>query len=199
MKTQTQKTKIMETQIFKTEKINTIKEEIKQEYKKVWTRKKGIDEKMVDYCMNKISLYLKTEDGYFYILEKEKLNTKFFISEGSNRSMEEALNICKEIKTKEDFFIEENLSKINYLINTIKNNKNNLFFAERFKNSKIVSITTNKYNNFNKVNRKLTTDEEAEALKLCEKFKEMKTKKINSYLKRFGLSKIQANTYWIDR
>lgn len=189
----------MKAQIFKNEKMNTIKEELKQEYEKVWTRKNGIDEKMVDYCMDKIALFLKTEDGYFYILEKEKLNTKFFISEGSNRSMEEALNICKEIKTTEDFFIEENLSKINYLINTINNNKNNLFFAERFKNSKIVSITTNKYNVFNKENRKLTTDEEAEALNLCEKFKELQMKKINSYLKRFGLSKIQANTYWIDR
>ncbi len=149
--------------------------------------------------MNKISLFLKTEDGYFYILEKEKLNTKFFISEGINRSMEEALNICDEIKTTEDFFIEDNLSNINSLINTINSNKNNLFFAERFKNSKIVSISTNKYNVFNKENRKLTTDEEIESLNLCEKFKEMQTKKINSYLKRFGLSKIQASTYWGDR
>ena len=109
--------------------MKTIKEELKKEYEKVWTTKKGISDDMVDYCMNKIALFLKTEDGYFYILEKEKLNTKFFISEGSNRSMEEASTICKEIKTKEDFFIEDNLSKINYLINTINNNKNSLFFA----------------------------------------------------------------------
>jgi len=183
----------------KTEKMNTMNEELKQEYQKVWTRKKGIDEKMVEWCMNKIALFLKTEDGYFYILEKEKINTKFWISEGSNRSMDEALTICNEIKTKEDYFIEDNLSKINALINTINNNKNNLFFAERFKSSKIVSITTTQYNLFNKENRKLTPDEEAEALKLCEKFKELQTKKINSYLKRFGLSKIQANTFWIDR
>lgn len=184
---------------FEKEKMNTIKEELKQEYKKVWTTKKGIDEKMVDYCMNKIALYLKTEDGYFYILEKEKLNTKFWISEGSNRDIKEALIICDEIKTTEDFFIEDNLSNINDLINTINSNKNNLFFAERFKNSKIVSISTTKYNVFNKENRKLTTDEEIEILKIYEKFKEMQTKKINSYLKRFGLSKIQANTYWADR
>lgn len=183
----------------KNEKMNTIKEELKKEYEKVWTRKNGIDEKMVDYCINKIALFLKTEDGYFYILEKEKINTKFWISEGSTRDIKDALNICKEIKTKEDFFIEDNLSKINSLINTIKNNKNNLFFAERYRNSKIVSITTNKYNIFNKENRKLTTEEEAEALKLCEKYKELQTKKINSYLKRYGLSKIQANTFWIDR
>ena len=149
--------------------------------------------------MNKIALFLKTEDGYFYILEKEKLITQFFISEGSNRSYEEASTICDETKTTEDFFIEDNLSKINYLINTINNNKNNLFFAERFKNSKIVSISTTQYNLFNKENRKLTTEEESEALKLREKYKEMQTKKINSYLKRFGLSKIQANTYWADR
>ena len=174
-------------------------DELKKEYEKVWTTEKGICEEMVNYCMNQIALFLKTKDGYFYILEKKKLNTEFYISEGSNRSIEEALTICKEIKTKEDFFIEDNLSNINYLINTIKNNKNNLFFAARYKNSKIVAISTNKYDVFNKENRKLTTDEEIEVLKICEKYKELQTKKINSYLKRFGLSKIKANTYWGDR
>ena len=176
-----------------------MKEELKKEYEKIWTTKKGIDEGMVDYCMKKIALCLKTEDGYFYILEKKKLNTEFFISEGSNRSIEEALTICNEIKTTEDFFIEENLRSINFLINEIKNNKNNLFFATRFKNSKIVAITTTKYDVLNNENRKLTPNEEIEVLKICEKYKELQTKKINSYLKRFGLSKIKANTYWGDR
>lgn len=174
-------------------------EDIKKEYKKIWTTEKGINEEMVNYCINKIALYLKTKDGYFYILEKEKLNTKFWISEGSNRDIKEALIICDEIKTTEDFFIEENLSKINHLINTINNNKNNLFFAEMYKNSKIVAITTTKYDVLNKENRKLTPNEEIEVLKICEKYKELQTKKINSYLKRFGLSKIKANTYFGDR
>ncbi len=174
-------------------------EDLRKEYEKVWTNEKGIDEEMINYCINKISLYLKTEDGFFYILEKKKINTKFFISEGDNRSIKEALTICNEIKTKEDFFIEDNLSNINYLINTIKNNKNNLFFATIYKNSKIVAITTTKYDVLNKENRKLSPDEEIEVLKICEKYKEMQTKKINSYLKRFGLSKIKANTYWGDR
>ena len=179
--------------------MKTTIEELKKEYEKVWTTEKGTSEQMVDYCMKKIALCLKTEDGYFYILEKKKLNTEFFISEGSNRSIDEALTICKEIKTKEDFFIEDNLRNINRLINTIKNNKNNLFFAEMYKNSKIVAITTTKYDILNKENRKLTPDEEIEVLKICEKYKELQTKKINSYLKRFGLSKIKANTYWCDR
>jgi hypothetical protein len=179
--------------------METTIEELKKEYEKVWTTEKGISEEMVDYCINKIALYLKTKDGYFYILEKEKLNTEFYISEGSNRSIDEALNICKEIKTKEDFFIEDNLRNINYLIDTIKNNKNNLFFAAMYKNSKIVAITTTKYDALNKENRKLPTDEEIEVLKICEKYKELQTKKINSYLKRFGLSKIKANTFCGDR
>lgn len=179
--------------------MKTIKEDIRKEYEKVWTTEKGTSEQMIDYCMNQIALYLKTKDGYFYILEKKKLNTEFFISEGSNRSLEDATAICKEIKTKEDFFIEDNLRKINSLINTIKNNKNNLFFAAMYKNSKIVAITTTKYDVLNKENRKLTPDEEIEVLKICEKYKELQTKKINSYLKRFGLSKIKANTYWYDR
>lgn len=179
--------------------METKKEDIRKEYIKVWTTEKGICEQMVDYCMKKIALCLKTEDGYFYILEKKKLNTEFFVSEGSNRDIDEALTICKEIKTKEDFFIQENLRNINFLINEIKNNKNNLFFAAMYKNSKIVTITTTKYDVLNNENRKLTTDEEIEVLKICEKFKEMQTKKINSYLKRFGLSKIKVNTYWGDR
>ena len=112
--------------------MKTTIEELKKEYEKVWTKKRGIDEEMVDYCMKKIALCLKTEDGYFYILEKKKLNTEFFVSEGSNRSIEDALTICKEIKTKEDFFIEENLRNINYLINTINNNKNNVVILRLF-------------------------------------------------------------------
>ena len=179
--------------------MKTSKEDLRKEYEKAWTTEKGINEEMVDYCMGKIALCLKTKDGYFYILEKEKLNTRFFISEGSYRSFDEALTICREIKTMEDFFIEDNLRNINNLINTIKNNKNNLFFATMYKNSKIVAITTTKYDVLNNENRKLTPDEEIEVLKICEKYKELKTKKINSYLKRFGLSKIKAHTYYGDR
>lgn len=179
--------------------MKTTIEELKKEYEKVWTTEKGICGEMVDYCINKISLYLKTKDGYFYILEKEKLNTKFYVSEGGYRSLNEALTICNEIKTTEDFFIEDNLRNINSLINTINNNKNNLFFAAMYKNSKIVAITTTKSDILNKENRKLNPDEEIEVLKICEKYKELQIKKINSYLKRFGLSKIKANTYWGDR
>jgi hypothetical protein len=177
---------------------------VQKEFEKVWKN----DKKMVDFCMKSISGIVKLEDGGYYCFEKHSINTHFCFGYGQNGiSTEEDYNdalAAKKNASEKDYFFQENLSIFDDLENLIKYD------------GKVYSI--NRYSDNNANLRNLTSDEEEKKwgkihgtivseltpidrlnLKIELKIqKEKFNKRLETYWKKYGSSKLKTWTYLVD-
>ena len=99
----------------------------REEYRKTW----GDDSKMMDYCMKKIDVIVPLENGGIIVLDKPSIETQFCYGYGyCGMSTEEEIDgasRCAAAIREEDNFKEENLRDLNEHIETIKHLKKREF------------------------------------------------------------------------
>lgn len=175
---------------------------IDEELSIVW----GKDSKMYRFCKNEISNIFMFEDDTFITFPKRKINTRFcfgyYDSSENNDSYDNANKMVNIAKTKQDYFISENLEEINKTIEDYKKNDIYIIGEKYTGGKKEVYLLTEKnmFYHFDKKEnyKKLTEKEKEEIIKILEIEKEKHIKKINSYLKRYGLSKVVSWSFWAD-
>lgn len=174
--------------------------ELKEMYRYILERDCWKDKSMVDYCMKECSQVVVLSNGEFTVLNKPAIDTKFCFGYGYyNNDYEEAAAMARHASTNESYFINENLKQITGHIEDLENY--DIYFSNRYYNqpegSPYVTIRKiKKYDDANTDNMRKATPEEIEILKQAyneelEKFK----KRLNIYLKRYGLSKVRTWTY----
>lgn len=129
-----------------------------------------------------------------YLLPKYKIdNVFYFHDEGPNYDFyKELYNDENKIK---DYFITQNLSVYDYLIKDIKEHTT---YLEVLKNNRANLIINELYSNRNNLS-KATDKDKQELIIALEWAKNNMNKRLNTYLKRYGTSKIHLKTYWADR
>lgn len=129
-----------------------------------------------------------------YLLPKYKIdNVFYFHDEGPNYDFyKELYNDENKIK---DYFITQNLSVYDYLIKDIKEHTT---YLEVLKNNRANLIINESYSNRNNLS-KATDKDKQELIIALEWAKNNMNKRLNTYLKRYGTSKIHLKTYWADR
>lgn len=129
-----------------------------------------------------------------YLLPKYKIdNVFYFHDEGPNYDFyKELYNDENKIK---DYFITQNLSVYDYLIKDIKEHTT---YLEVLKNNRVNLIINESYSNRNNLS-KATDKDKQELIIALEWAKNNMIKRLNTYLKRYGTSKIHLKTYWADR
>lgn len=129
-----------------------------------------------------------------YLLPKYKINNVFYFhDEGPNYDFyKELYNDENKIK---DYFISQNISEYDYLIKDIKEQTT---YLEVLKNNRVNLIINEIYAYRN--NLSIATDKDKQELIIAlEWAKNNMIKRLNTYLKRYGTSKIHLKTYWADR
>lgn len=181
----------------------------------VWNGNK----KMIDYCRKKVAVYVPICGDKIMTIDKTDLNKEFYFgysSCGQGPSYEDMNKTVSNVsKNIEKHFIEENLARVN---DQIKDYKEVLKGDSRFKlfarkayhhqvDDVIIGVEWVNYFNYfgfseeeikERYGVELSKDDVKNIIKGLEEFKEMKTKQINTYLKRFGTTKLGIRTYWID-
>lgn len=121
-----------------------------------------------------------------------------------------ANNMASYARTNENYFINKNLEKIDSLISYVKESKIIIIFNHYYggkENSLIKNYRCYKdqynleYDNPKNTlgNYRIATSEEKEKILNClEEQREDFKKRLNSYLKRYGLSKIHSWSYLVD-
>lgn len=138
-----------------------------------------------------------------------------------------ACDMAQHARTSERYFLNENLQGINQKILNLKyflleseeekeeyykNHRNDLNYSIQFEKVYLQKTYTNKadFNSLsasdfercswlkNNIIRELTKDEIKKIVEMLEKEKLDFTKRLNTYLKRYGLSKIKSWTYLVD-
>lgn len=174
--------------------------------KDVW----GDDEHMIDFCAADADLLVKTKDGYMLQIKKPHIETRFCFgysdSAYDTEDYDRANRMAHHARTNEDYFREQNLKDLRKKIEQAKSDAacwfGNAYFNQgndvlktifSFRYSHIPSDIndTSKYQPVTKEDRVLI----AEALEVeLERF----SKRVETYLKRYGLSKVHSWSYWRD-
>lgn len=187
-----------------------------EELRKVW----GNDEGMVKFCAKETE-YVIEHDGYLYNIEKPRIKTDFCFGYGysgiSTSEDEENAYSCAAVAQKsEEYFIEQNLADIDDRIKAYKCAKEfmNREWSEGEHPRHLIKIR--KHYSRQPLDCKLrvldlvdtyyfSDNNEVASLELIDKliagYEEVKksfTKRLQTYLKRYGLSKVRSWTYLVD-
>ena len=193
------------------------KEMLREQYAKVWHN----DVKMVDCCVGKASGYIDL-GGTLWVMDKPSIRTDFWFGEHTY-DYDEVCERCDKASESEKYFVDENLRNCtayemlealegrdrwgydaHYTAFVVQEKYWSQDGACRLGYVNVLRLGTDPDEHFRTSKgvqdyRELT-DDEVEHLKdflrgEVEKFQ----KRLNTYLKRYGLSKCHYGVYWADR
>ena len=188
-----------------------LKELYKENLKLVWD-----DPKMVDYCSKQAEQVVETEDGWLIEIERKNIKTRFCFGYGfcgvSTEDEEDgASNMAHHARTQVDYFIEENLKEYNERIKNLKEHDAYVSLTGKYYSQK-PGCKLQHYmcdyhfgygtwnENLKDTNKwkKLSENDKNELIAAFERAKESLIKRLQTYLKKFGLSKLNVWTYLRD-
>lgn len=193
--------------------LETVKNELAKEYGKVWKDNKH----MVDYCVKKTDVVVKLRGQYLFTVDKPGIKTSFCFGYGyCGVSNEEdytiAANMAEHAKTHEEYFIEENMKQLEKSIESLNDNrlvalirghyttKTNLVNLEYFHNydTELVELAIKDSRSKGDIAFVVNDEDKALIIQAYEEAKKNFEKRLKTYLKRYGLSKIDAWSYLVD-
>ena len=177
-------------------------ERLENELKKVW----GSDQKMIDYCLKQADEVIEFHDA-IVTLVKPFIQTEYCFGYGhyliSDEEEEKIANEnVKTATTDKQWFIDKNLSQCDVLEGLDDPYRSMVaVLVKSYENSQIRHLwvmSSFEAQEDRRVVRVLTDDEVKMVKSAVERQKAKFTKRLNSYLKRYGLSKVNAWSYLRD-
>lgn len=184
-------------------------EDYRGELVKLWRT----DNKMIDFCIKKISSIRKLSNGGLITWEKPEINTSFCFGYMGQSDYEDAQQMVDHAKKDEDYFLSENLGIFDVTIKKIKstlneNNENKLYIYKEYPRDSVnlwgftvLSFSEFIYQNERKIYNDIqeASDEDIRTILAAEQEERKKfEKRLKTYLKRYGLSKVKSWSYWQD-
>lgn len=165
------------------------KEIYETELKKVWSQK------MVNYCLKEADIILNTNQGLF-VIDKPTIQKDFYFGyDNSIESYNNAKSLTLYAEKNTEYFIKENLKELNEKLKILKDDKKVIYINSYKKtNIKLWAVDDSwgfKNEVLNDKNRSLLVEAYENEL---ERF----SKRLDTYLKKYGFSNIKTKTYWID-
>lgn len=186
--------------------------ELKQQYiditmEESWHNDSG----MRKHFEKSIDRVVKTEKGYLIALDKPSIEKDFCFGYSDSRydmkDYERANDMAHHARTSEEYFIGENMKQIDSKIESLKKKAFKLYTGVKFCDAPEDSVI-HYYTLIHEFDAEtgnyregLEPLEESDRELLIETYEEMKkdfAKRLQTYLKRYGLSKVNAWSYWKD-
>lgn len=186
-----------------------------------WARDVKGDEK---YYYKDYNIIVRLADGELVPIKRNSLKTEFWFGEsdcGQGMTSDEARAAAHNARTNEDYFLNENLEDLRDMIARLDGTYNRtykyLWLANYYREktnhweldkSSVCPDATNaiEYLDCRELKmyeegryRKLSDDDKARLLTGYKLALQAKEKRCRAYLKRYGMSKITARVYWMDR
>lgn len=171
-------------------------------------------ENWVDYHKKNTARIYKTADGKLIPLEKPRIETHFCFgysdSAYDTEDYDRANEMAHHARTQEDYFLSENRDKIGSKIKSLENNDDystlkHFIFNQSHQGKKVYGLTSFYLGRWFDMNEKdkafYQPLEEVDRLGLIEAYKKVLEdfeKRLQTYLKRYGLKNIKSWSYWRD-
>lgn len=162
-------------------------------YKK-WLEEYASTQKDADYYRKYCVGAVKLNDGY-YLMSKPSIETKFcFHDEGPNYEFYKEL--MADDKKMKDYFIDKNLRNIDIRIDQLQSMRPMIITSSWSDNRKSYEEENYRYEREGDV--RMTEAQRSELVKALQWKRAQFDKRLQTYLKRYGLTKIHTWTYWKD-
>lgn len=138
-------------------------------------------------------------DGYPFLIDKPSIKTDFcFHDEGPDYDY--YCDVTKDDKSLEGHFLSENLRDFNWKLKKLKD-ETSFVYKELSDYSKTISIHFDCYGweREKYKEKEITKEQRDELIKALEYGRKCLEKRLQTYLKKYGTSKINTWTYWADR
>ena len=172
--------------------------------------------KMLEYCKKKAAYFVELTGGEYIALDKPTIETRFCFGHGLNGistqdDEENAQNMAHYASTNKNYFIDENLRGINEEIKALKEADKVYIFLNYTKENPADKLRTYRptglfygpeyrpafWNNLEKL-QEIGAEDRGRIIAGLEIVKAQFIKRLNTYLKKYGLSKVNTWTYLRD-
>lgn len=182
--------------------------ELKQEYLDIIRAEVWKDQRMLDHCAGKVAHIVRLSNGDILVIEKETIEKDFCFGYSDSRyntdDYDRANNMAAHAKSSEEYFISENMEGINRKIALLDGSERTRYkyslrvqYYGQPENSKLKCLDTfDPYDG--KEVKEISAEDRALILAGYRIAREDFVKRLNQYLKRYGLSKVHSWSYWQD-
>lgn len=169
------------------------------------------DQKMIDFCLKEAAHIVELGNGDIVIIEKPRIETRFCFGYSDSRydteDMDRADAMADHAKKSQEYFIEENMKGLNRTIAQMEGTESHSFiyrlrtnYTGQPEDSKLKCLNACRWGD---EYAKQWPEISAEDLqRVVEGYKIVRAafeKRLNAYLKRYGMSKVKTWSYWQDR
>lgn len=184
-----------------------LRDKYRQAIERVWK-----DKKMQDFCCKKADIVFPVRDMLAEV-EKPTIETRFCFGYGycgvsSEEDYQDANSMAQHARTSQDYFVRENMKQINGYIEALEDTGMAAYAIGHYREDGIVSIHFCEPWNIEKRKRnaekanivffELTDKERKDIAGYYGIEKQRFQKRLNTYLKRYGLSKVHSWSYLSD-
>lgn len=184
--------------------------ELKQRYADILSAEVWKDPKMVDYCVKKTAHIVELVNGDIVAIEKPSIQKNFCFGYSDSRydteDFDRANDMAEHARNSVDYFMSENLKGINETIDSLEGKGRHNWewrvaipYYGQSKDSKLRSIWC--VDIWESRGKEYPLLEGEDLQRVIEGYKVVKAdfeKRLNTYLKRYGLSKVNSWSYWQD-
>ena len=166
----------------------------------------GNDEHMIDYCDKAAELIVKLSGGYLLEIPKEKIETDFCFgysdSAYDTEDYDRANNMADRAAKDVEYFRAQNLKSLNRGLEDVTN-AHKLYtyphYSGQTADCKLVCIVFDRQRRDDYEYIELRADDIEIIKNAYIEAISRREKKIDAYLKRYGMSKVNTWSYWADR
>ena len=174
--------------------------------KEVW---KG-DQKMVSFCLKEAGYIVELENGDIVVIEKPRIETRFCFGYSDSRydteDYDRANAMADRAAKDQEYFLKENLSDIDRTIAQMEGTESHSFewrlrvkYTSSPKDSKLKSLDAYRWSD--EYAKQFPEISAGDLQRVIEGYKVVRAdfeKRLNTYLKRYGMSKVKTWSYWQD-
>ena len=187
-------------------KIDPMKEQYRELLVKHWK-----DIRMVNYLMKDYTVLFEI-DGGIAVIDKPRIKTRFCFGYHLNRydskDFDDACDMADYARQSVEHFKLENFKEIDGWIKNLEDSKGqfpnwvacvrNRYWKESTGLKTVFFVNRWELENKGQEARPLTTEEIDIVIEAYKKARAAFEKRLNTYLKRYGMSKVETWTYWRD-
>lgn len=165
---------------------------------------------MVDYCLKEAAHIVELTNGDIIVIEKPRIETRFCFGYSDSRydteDYDRANAMADHAKKSQEYFIEENMKDINRTIGEMEGTIHHWYeyrlrvkYTGQPEGSKLKCLEVCRWGD--EYAKKYPEISAEDLQRVVEGYKVVKAsfeKRLNTYLKRYGMSKVKTWSYWQD-
>lgn len=163
------------------------------------------DQKMVDYCVKKTARIVELSDGALICIEKPTIKTRFCFGYHANGYCTEEISTADAAAAhaakSQEYFKNENLKSMDAMLKALENSETGIRpqYTSSPEGTKICALVfPEPWEPLPPGYRRLLSEDREKLREAYRTERGVFAARLDAYLKRYGLSKVETWTYWME-